>query len=106
MLLLRKGKVTEIAENGLMLAAFDFASYTTLTHAIEPGDRLVLYTDGLLEATNAMEEEFGRDRLHALVCNIASLSATEAADQIIVSIQQWSSTQNDDLTVLICDYAV
>jgi len=104
MLLLRNGEVTSITENGLMLAAFDFATYTTLTHAIQPGDRLVLYTDGVLEATNIHDEEFGPDRLHTLVRETASLSDAEAADKIISSIQQWSATQNDDLTVLLCDY--
>jgi phosphoserine phosphatase RsbU/P len=85
MLLLRNGGVKEIAENGLMLAAFNFATYTTLTHRIEPGDRLVLYTDGLLEATNGHEEEFGADRLHALIRETANLPQTEAADHIISS---------------------
>jgi sigma-B regulation protein RsbU (phosphoserine phosphatase) len=104
MLLLRNGEVTEIVENGLMLAAFDFASYTTVTYPIEPGDRLILYTDGLLEAANSHDEEFGRDRLHAEVRQTAKLSHTEAADRIIESIQSWAATQNDDLTVLVCDY--
>jgi phosphoserine phosphatase RsbU/P len=106
MLLLRNGTVTSITENGLMLAAFDFATYTTITHAIQPGDRLILYTDGVLEATNIHDEEFGPDRLHALVRETASLTDVEAADKIISSIQQWSATQNDDLTVLLCDYRI
>jgi sigma-B regulation protein RsbU (phosphoserine phosphatase) len=104
MLLLRKGKVTSITENGLMLAAFDFATYTTITHAIESDDRLILYTDGLLEATNVHQEEFGPERLHTLVRETANLGGAEAADRIVSSIQQWSSTQNDDLTVLLCDF--
>lgn len=104
MLLLRNGGVTEIEENGLMLAAFNFATYTTLTHLIEPGDRLVLYTDGLLEAASIHEEEFGADRLHAVIRDTANLPQTEAADHIISSIQHWSAIQNDDLTILICDY--
>jgi sigma-B regulation protein RsbU (phosphoserine phosphatase) len=103
-LLLRGGEVVELTENGLMLAAFDFASYSTVSHPLVPGDRLILYTDGLLEAANAQEEEFGRERLHARVRETASLPHDEAADHIISSVQAWSSTQNDDLTILICDY--
>lgn len=104
MLLLRNGGVTSITENGLMLAAFGFATYTTLTHRIEPGDRIILYTDGILEAANIQSEEFGPDRLHALIRETGHLTHTEAADRTIAAIQQWATVQNDDLTVLICDY--
>jgi len=105
MLLLRDGKVVEVAENGLMLAAFTFATYSTAVYPLEPGDRLVLYTDGILEAANAAGEEFGQARLCGLLQEGAMLGAEEAADRIISSLQAWAETQNDDLTVLICDYA-
>jgi phosphoserine phosphatase RsbU/P len=105
MLLLRDGKVVEVAENGLMLAAFTFATYSTAVYPLEPGDRLVLYTDGVLEAANAAGEEFGQARLCALLQEGAMLGAEEAADRIISSLQAWAKSQNDDLTVLICDYA-
>jgi phosphoserine phosphatase RsbU/P len=104
MLLLRSGEIISIVENGLMLAAFSFAAYTTVAHSIRPGDRLVLYTDGLLEAMDVNQEEFGWQRLHALIRETAGLPQAEAADRIISSIQQWSVTQGDDLTLLLCDH--
>ena len=104
MLLLRNGEVKEFTENGLMLALFENATYETLTQPIEPGDRLVLYTDGLLEAMNNHEEEFGSARLEALVRDTGNRTLTEAADEIISTVQQWSTAQTDDLTVLLCDY--
>ena len=52
MLLLRDGKVTEVVENGLMLAAFDFTTYSNAVQRLQSGDRLLLYTDGLVEAAN------------------------------------------------------
>ena len=106
MLLLREGVVTEIAQNGLMLAAFDFATYETVSHPLHAGDRLLLYTDGVLEATNAHEEEFGPERLNSLLQQTAHLPTTEVADHILTTIQQWEVAQNDDLTVLVCDYMV
>ena len=48
MLLAREGVVVEIEENGLMLAAFDFAAYSDITHPLKNGDRLLLYTDGII----------------------------------------------------------
>src|SRR5208282_449770 len=105
MLLLRQGKVLEISENGLILAAFDFATYTSATHPLESGDRLLLYTDGLIEAVNANGDSFGQDALSALLRQTAELPPSAASDKIISSVQQWSAVQDDDLTVLICDYA-
>ena len=105
MLLLRRGNVLEIFENGLILAAFDFAGYTSATHPLESGDRLLLYTDGLIEAANAHGDSFGQDALSALLRQTAELSPSAASDQIISAVQQWSALQDDDLTILICDYA-
>ncbi len=104
MLLLRDGKVIEIEENGLMLAAFDFSAYRTRAHPLEPRDRLLLYTDGIVEAANAAGEFFGQENLAGLLRNTADLTAKETADRIIRSVQQWAASQEDDLTVLVCDY--
>jgi sigma-B regulation protein RsbU (phosphoserine phosphatase) len=60
MLLLRDGKVTEVVENRLMLAAFDFTTYSNAVQRLQSGDRLLLYTDGLVEAANARENSLGR----------------------------------------------
>jgi sigma-B regulation protein RsbU (phosphoserine phosphatase) len=104
MLLLRDEKVLEIAENGLMLAAFESATYTNAEQPLEPGDRLLLYTDGLIEASNAQGDFFGQEALSALLRQTGALAPSAASDQIISAVQQWSAVQDDDLTVLICDY--
>jgi phosphoserine phosphatase RsbU/P len=104
MLLLRAGKVISVEENGLILGVFPLATYSTAVHALEPGDRLLLYTDGILEADNDEGTEFGQPRLGAVLAESSALSPEEAADSIISAIQSWSRTQNDDLTVLLCDY--
>jgi hypothetical protein len=50
-----------------MLAAFDFASYSTAVHKLEAGDRIVMYTDGILEASNPAGDFFG----HNALCDLA-----------------------------------
>jgi phosphoserine phosphatase RsbU/P len=104
MLLLRQGSVREIEENGLMLAAFEFAKYSNATHGLEPGDRLLLYTDGILEATDASGEFFGRDSLSDLLRHTSGLPPSEVADRIIAAVGKWAVSQDDDLTVPVCDY--
>lgn len=105
MLRVRGGVVSEIIENGLLLAAFPTATFSTAVHPLAPGDRLVLYTDGIIEAADEQREEFGQHRLQALLREETLLSAEELADRIIASVQRWSARQDDDLTVLICDFA-
>lgn len=104
MLLLRRGAVREVEENGLMLAAFDFAKYSCVTQRLEPGDRLLLYTDGIVEAANAAGNFFGQGSLSDLLRQTSALSPSQVADRIIASVAQWSASQDDDLTVLVCDY--
>src|SRR5215471_1014613 len=104
LLLVRNGGVRPIQENGLMLAAFSFASYSTGVHKLEAGDRIVMYTDGILEASNAAGDFFGLDALCDLLTKTRQSSPGTTADAIISSVRRWSIKQDDDLTVLICDY--
>jgi len=104
MLLLRNGKVSEVAENGLLLAVSDLEAYSEKTLPLQPGDRLLLYTDGLIEARNAKGELFGEDALSAALSTTADLMPDEAADRLIAAAQNWAKSQDDDLTVLVCDY--
>jgi phosphoserine phosphatase RsbU/P len=104
MLLLRGGEVMEVQKNGLMLAAFDFADYETAVFPLMPGDRLVMYTDGIVEAEDAKEEQYGCDRLSELLRRSAKQAPAEVADLILDSVQEWAAKQDDDRTLLICDY--
>lgn len=104
MLLLRGGSITEISENGILLAAVDEVEYVERTITIEPGDRFMLYTDGLVEARNAAGELFGDASLADALKATAALSASEATTAIVEEIQRWSPVQDDDLTALVFDY--
>jgi len=104
MLLMRGGSVREIAENGLLLAAVDGIEYRDRTIPIEAGDRFLLYTDGLVEARNRAGELFGDESLTNLLKATAALTPAQAASEIVDQVKQWSHFQDDDLTVLVCDY--
>ena len=103
-MLLKDGYVTEIEENGLILAAFDSASYSTAVHKLQAGDRIVLYTGGILDACNAAGDFFGQQSLWDMLRKTQGLSPEHAANSIISAVLQWSGRQDDDLTIIICDY--
>jgi phosphoserine phosphatase RsbU/P len=104
MLLLRDDQVFRIEENGLVLALLPSAVYPSTRQPLLRGDRLLLYTDGIIEAENAGGEEFGYERVGNLLQASAKMAAEEAADLIVNTVSGWSPSQSDDLTVIVCDY--
>lgn len=104
MLLLRDGTVTEIAENGMLLAAVESAAYESKSLPLQPGDRLLLYTDGIVEARNGAGQLFGDKSLSVALRDTRHLTPVEAVDQLLATVQRWSKSQDDDLTVLVCDF--
>lgn len=101
-LLSRNGSTQELAENGLMLGAFSFAQYANASVSLTKGDRLLLYTDGLVEAANARDEEFGAERLKAA---LNTVGATQLVSTVFEQVAVWSGMKNgraqeDDLTAV------
>jgi sigma-B regulation protein RsbU (phosphoserine phosphatase) len=74
------------------------------TITLSPGDILLLYTDGVTEATNTDNEPFGTDRLAAVVQENSGLPAQELVRAIRQSLQTFSAekSQADDITLLAC----
>jgi len=108
-----RGQVQEIEQNGLMLGLFPEAAYTSAERPISTGDRCVLYTDGVVEARNAAEEEFGKARLAQFVAARQHASGDHLADALLDALVRWSGpardaatpVQDDDITLLIVDFA-
>jgi len=104
--------VREIEQNGLMLGLFPEASYTFAEQPIHPGDRCVLYTDGVLEAQNSKQEEFGKARFAEFLASHKDASTSHVADALLAQITHWSGpsrdsakpVQDDDITLLILDF--
>jgi serine phosphatase RsbU (regulator of sigma subunit) len=104
----RKARSREVEANGLMLGLFPDATYSSLEIQIDPGDRIVLYTDGILESMNTAREEFGKSRLKNFLDASVS-SASHLADTLLIELRRWSGTdlgraQDDDITLLVLDF--
>ena len=69
----------------------------------EPGQTLVLYTDGVTEAQNAGEEEFGRERLVRSVAAAQNLCARELIDAVQRDVVDWTDGKgaHDDVTFFV-----
>jgi sigma-B regulation protein RsbU (phosphoserine phosphatase) len=105
----RGGAAQEFEENGLVLGPFDQAAFSSIQIPVETGDRLLLYTDGVLEFRNLGEEEFGRDRLRQFVEANHALSANHLLDGLIGELWAWAeqgpgSAQTDDITLVAIDF--
>jgi sigma-B regulation protein RsbU (phosphoserine phosphatase) len=73
---------------------------------MRPGSRLVIFTDGLTDAQNAVEEEFGDERLLDYCRTIApGIDATGVAEALMQAIAQFSveTEQFDDTTIVVLD---
>lgn len=101
--------VDECVENGLMLGPFSTATYSAVTFPLEEGDRIVLVTDGIIEAKDSSNEEFGMERLRQIVQSNHGLPIGRFSDTVIGEITRWcgqgfGASQSDDITLLAIDF--
>jgi sigma-B regulation protein RsbU (phosphoserine phosphatase) len=100
-------EVVQIVQNGLPLGIGASADYTDVTVPFTPGDRLALYTDGVVETENSSQEEFGLDRLGAILAT-PKAGAEQLVAAALSSIDNWrgpKQEQADDVTLVIVEYA-
>lgn len=102
----REGKLERIESNGLLLGVFPNSDYPLCDMPVLPGDRFLLYTDGVIEPENALGYSFGEHKLEQVVHNNQSRPPSELLDQLPSEIRQWqpaSTAQQDDITLIAID---
>ena len=101
--LVRAGVVQRLDVNGTVVGAFPFAEYGESRIALEPGDLLVFFTDGVTEPENAYGEMFGEERFLDLLVRNAHLSEEEIVRTVIESVREWTGSEElqDDMTLLL-----
>jgi serine phosphatase RsbU (regulator of sigma subunit) len=102
----RDGSLQELTEGGMVLGLFAEAQYESRTISLKSGDHLVLYTDGVLEARNTAGEEFGEERLRALLRSSALCTTPEILARLQEAITTFSANtpQHDDITMMVLGF--
>lgn len=103
-----EANVLEFQENGLILGPFPEAAYTNLKIALEPGDRFILYTDGIPEAKNTKGEYFGEERFKTFITAHPDLPPAGFADSFLGHLTSWTGKASakaldDDVTLIVVD---
>jgi len=98
----------ELKESGLMLGVRPSEEYAQTEFTLEKGDRLLLYTDGLVEAENARGEPFGEARLGDFMTTHQEVPAEQFAERLLDEVLGWpengsARAQADDITVVVID---
>jgi sigma-B regulation protein RsbU (phosphoserine phosphatase) len=97
-----KNNITRLTEGGLLMGCFDFAEFEQKDKQIEPGELLLIFSDGVTEAMNSNHEEFGEEKLIAIVKSKQDLKVKELIENIVAEVKVHSSKveQSDDITLL------
>ena len=100
------GEVFELAPTGMPVGMLDVAAWSDAALQLAPSDLLVLYTDGVSEAMNRHREQYGVERLVAVLLanSRASVDEITAAVQADVATFTGGTPQRDDLTLLVVRY--
>jgi sigma-B regulation protein RsbU (phosphoserine phosphatase) len=98
----RDGSHERLREGGLVLGVFANQSFQSGIVELQSGDRLVLYTDGVTEASNSEDEEFGEDRLLQVLQQDPTRTAVEIQKNILHAAAEFShGPWQDDATLLV-----
>ena len=91
------------AKGGMALGIMDGIEFGAQEVSVEPEDVFVLYTDGVTEARNTRQDEFGEERLKAIVSKHKDLNAKDIAKKIYEEITRFrgKDPQHDDITIMV-----
>jgi len=106
LLLSRAGTLQRIESNGLVFGVMSQPDYPVRDIPLCPGDRLLLYTDGVIEPENAKGKPFGDSKLEQVVLGAQKCPPSELTDRLLTEIRAWqpaSMAQQDDITLVVID---
>ena len=103
LLLRADGTREELEKGGTVLALFDKSRYESEQTELRPGDLLCCYTDGVIEARNPQDEEFGKARLEEILHKKAGSPAKEVVRVVMAELKRFArgAGQHDDIALFV-----
>lgn len=97
------GQLERLDVGGVPLGILPDATYQSGTVTLNPGDWLVIFTDGVIEAENEQAMEYGEDRLLLMISSGLTLTPAQMLQQIMADLDRFVATtpQHDDITCLL-----
>jgi len=99
----KDNSIQRLKTGGLMLGLIQPAEYEDERIAMQVGDLLVIQSDGISEAMNGNQEQFGEDRLQSIILQHKNRSAEEIIDTVVKEVRNHAGAhpQSDDITIMV-----
>jgi serine phosphatase RsbU (regulator of sigma subunit) len=103
----RSGELTRLQATGMPLGMLEEATFEARSTQLESGDKIVVYTDGVLEAENRAGKFFGNKRLETLLRAEAGKTCTDLLAALFQAVEAFTEDvpQSDDITAVAMEYA-
>lgn len=100
------GERIELEANGMPIGLIETAEFAVLEQKLAPGDKIVIYSDGVTEAQNTERGFFGKKRLLAAIDSHAAESCTAIHDAIQEAVAAFTegAPQSDDITLVVLEF--
>ncbi len=102
-MLLRNDKIQTLATGGMIVGVERDVEYEKGLFDMVPGDKLLMYTDGLVDSFNDAGEKFGRKRIHEAMRECADKSAADTINHILWQVRRFTGPRQgvDDTTLVV-----
>jgi phosphoserine phosphatase RsbU/P len=101
-----RGRIESLTANAMPVGLLEEATYQVSETSLAPGDKVILYTDGVTEARNGAGEFFGQRRLRQAICTHVATSCHDLHAAILAELDTFTqgAAQNDDVTLAVLEY--
>ncbi len=101
------GEITQESPGGFPIGLFDDAEFSSFEITLEPGDRLMLHSDGITECTNRDNEMLGEAGLEEIAADLGDLTGNTFFEAFLWKLTEFADGApfNDDLSMVILDYS-